>query len=451
MIFISALIAVIIYHALTLSMGIALGAGVAIFLMLFLPPALLHKKLPAELVFPGYTKNKRAIVILAAAAFVLVTGKGLWVGAFQPEASSATSREPSADIMKRRAYLIARVTDPNYTFTDVPPVIDDVFRKQWAMVALSMTSMALTNIALDFPETRESALAAVEKMVPKILETQFRDHENYWWDEDSLDTLDGPNGHAGYLGHLNIVLAAYRVLGGDEKYDDLNRRVTDALARRVAESPNHYIETFPAARFSPSIFVPDTMAVLASIAWSDIAQGTDHSSALRLWSTYNREQNIDSDTGLLHPWVKTGGLGYGQPRGSYAAWNSIFLPHVDFEFGAQQYQALKRNFATTFPPGAGAIREYVRGRRGVGDVDSGPVLFGLSTSGTGFAVAGARMMHDEEFLDRLLRTAEVVGSSWDSQQGRRYLAGPLIGDAIVLAGRTARLWDNRFVRDRGAK
>ncbi len=67
----------------------------------------------------------------------------------------------------------------------------------------------------------------------------------------------------------------------------------------------------------------------------------------------------------------------------------------------------------------------------------------LSTSGTGFAVAGARLFEDSEMLGGLLYTAEAVGSSWDANGTRRYLLAPIVGDAIMLAIKTAMPWDSR--------
>ena len=154
---------------------------------------------------------------------------------------------------------------------------------------------------------------------------------------------------------------------------------------------------------------------------------------------------VDPAYGVLRPLVDRSGTPSGIPRGSYAAWNNIYLYHVDRPLAREQYEGLRRHFLVRLPFGACAVREYPHGVRAAGDVDSGPVLFGLSTSGTGFAVASARYFEDAAVLDGLLRTAEAVGSSFDSARGRRYLAAPLVGDAIMLAMKTAREWDGRFV------
>lgn len=92
-----------------------------------------------------------------------------------------------------------------------------------------------------------------------------------------------------------------------------------------------------------------------------------------------------------------------------------------------------KRFVVETPLGLSAFREYPRGVDGRGDVDSGPLVLGLSPSATGFALAGA----DPALRRGLLHTAELVGCTvpWN---GRHFLFGPLVGDAAVLAARTQR-------------
>jgi hypothetical protein len=92
-----------------------------------------------------------------------------------------------------------------------------------------------------------------------------------------------------------------------------------------------------------------------------------------------------------------------------------------------------------------AIREYAPGRSGPSDLVSGPLIFGLSPSASGFAMGGAALWNDGDTLTGLLRTAEMVGSSVSFAGRRRYLFAPLGGDAVVLAARTMTRWDARFV------
>jgi hypothetical protein len=83
----------------------------------------------------------------------------------------------------------------------------------------------------------------------------------------------------------------------------------------------------------------------------------------------------------------------------------------------------------------GGLREAKAGDARGGDVDSGPLVLGVSPSATGFALADATLRGRGE-RTALLHTAELVGVSW----GARYVFSPLVGDSIVLAAKTATPW-----------
>ncbi len=83
------------------------------------------------------------------------------------------------------------------------------------------------------------------------------------------------------------------------------------------------------------------------------------------------------------------------------------------------------------------MREYARGTVGRGDVDSGPVVFGVSTSATGFALAGARLHGDRETYEALFRTASLCGAPLRGGGRHRFLVGGSLGNAILLAMMTA--------------
>jgi hypothetical protein len=121
------------------------------------------------------------------------------------------------------------------------------------------------------------------------------------------------------------------------------------------------------------------------------------------------------------------------------------LPFVDAAFAREQYHRMKKFLWKNVGFGVAGIREFPAGVRGESDIDSGPVLFDLSTSGTGFAMAGALRQNDTVSLQALLRTSELAGFSFQWNGRRRYLTAPLVGDAIMLAMKSASAWDERFL------
>jgi hypothetical protein len=144
-----------------------------------------------------------------------------------------------------------------------------------------------------------------------------------------------------------------------------------------------------------------------------------------------RERWTDPNSGLLR-------FAPHQPaRGSGAAWNAFYLPFIDESFAADQSARTWATFGDTALFGTlHGIREWPRGVEATGDVDSGPLVFGVSPSATGFMLGAARLAGDEARVSGLLTTAELVGVS----AGGRYLLSPLVGDAITLAAKTLTRW-----------
>jgi hypothetical protein len=216
-----------------------------------------------------------------------------------------------------------------------------------------------------------------------------------------------------------------------------------ALVRRVLAAPSAHLETYPGETYAM-----DNTVVQAALALHQRAGRGDHRAAIGRWLDHTRRHLLDPATGLICFALDAEGRPAQRSRGSGAGWNSFFLPFVDEAFAAEQFAALKAHLVRDLPFGGAGVREFPAGVAGAGDVDSGPVLFGISTSGTGFAVAGARHARDARLLGRLLTTAEIVGHTVQWRGQRRYLFAPLVGDAIMLAMKTARPWDRRFLDGR---
>ena len=73
----------------------------------------------------------------------------------------------------------------------------------------------------------------------------------------------------------------------------------------------------------------------------------------------------------------------------------------------------------------------------MGDVDSGPVVFGLSSSGTAFALASARIHRNRALFQDLDSTLTLFAAPTDTGEGEHFLLGGPIGDALLFALLTA--------------
>jgi hypothetical protein len=117
-----------------------------------------------------------------------------------------------------------------------------------------------------------------------------------------------------------------------------------------------------------------------------------------------------------------------------------FLVEIDPDFARSQYELFREQYVA-HPLGLGpAVREYQSGVDGSGDVDSGPLVLGISLSATTVTLGAARVHHDS-LADALAREGDLVGVPLSGVHSKRYVFGVLpIADAFLVWSATARPW-----------
>jgi len=373
---------------------------------------------------------------------LLLCCKVIWFASMAPSASGQDAAGARADIAMRRDYLVERVANEDFGVADMPFIVASPYRQELAIATLSMTTVALTNLSFIDPAEREKNRHAVQVMISRVLSSEIRRYDVIWWGEDAIESLDGDNGHVGYLGHLNLMLGCFFLLGGeDESLRELHERVSAALARRLEQSGSYHAESFPGWTYTA-----DNVVVILSLRLHDLSFEPAYADLVRRWLAFSNQHLLDPKSGMLRYHVSRSGQATGTARGVLQAWNSMWLPLIDEEFARGQYDRMNRNLlAHSWFGNFAAVREYPAGQSGPTDLASGPLIFGLSPTATGFGMGGAAFWKDEAELAGLLRTAEAAGFTWSFGGRRQYLFAPLLGDAIILAARTMVRWDARFL------
>jgi hypothetical protein len=132
-------------------------------------------------------------------------------------------------------------------------------------------------------------------------------------------------------------------------------------------------------------------------------------------------QRADAQTGAAHD----------APRASGTALAAYFASFADPDLARRLARATLARVSTHL--GFGAVREYADGHAGAGDVDSGPVVLGVSVSATGFALAAARLADDADAFTALYRTTDLFGLPIQVDDRRAFAVGGPIGNALLLA------------------
>ena len=385
-----------------------------------------------------YKKDKRRIkkmLMMLAFVALFIFVKIIWVAsAISGHGNWDGERK---DIIRRANYLTSEVaTSPHELLIAMPSGIGEQFQGEWALYTCSMTSAALANIALLYPQNKELSLKFISQIIDIALSPEIREYDSLRWGEDAMDGVYGDLSHISYYSHLAWMISRYKEIGGDNKYDVEYHMLCKAMNRRIRESKYLNLPTYP----GESIYVPDMLVAIVALSNYSKQYGGNYLQIVKMWVDKAKNEWSDKETGLLASFLEVDGdsLKIAPPiKGSYSALNCYYLSLVDKEFAKEQYELLKKHFRQDFP--VTGIKEYYDKTCLFGiDIDAGPVIMNLSPSGTAFAIGVATSLGDVEFRKQLLKTTEIGGSTISMMGKSHYLIADLalVGEAIILAMRT---------------
>jgi len=381
--------------------------------------------------------NKRKIMIIALLVFImLVIIKVVWV-TYATTGHGSFDNEKK-DLIHRANYLTSMVcTTPQDLLNEMPSGIGEQFQGEWALYTCSMTSAALANIAILYPQNKELSIKFIGQIIDIAMSEEIREYDRLRWREDPLDGIYGNLSHISYYSHLAWMISRYKQIGGDGKYDDLYHSLCKAMNRRIRQSKSLNLPTYP----GEYIYIPDMLVAIVALANYSSQYEGKYSTTVNMWVERAKKEWIDRETGLVASFLEA----YNDSvqivlpvKGSYSALNCYYLSLVDPEFAKEQYDCLMKNYKQGFP--FAGIKEYHDRTCLFGmDIDAGPIIFSLSPSGTAFTIGCATSLDDMEFRNHLLKTAEIGGSTVTWFGKSHYLLAnlALVGEAIVLAMRTS--------------
>ena len=146
-------------------------------------------------------KTKRRMQIVLSIIALLVGVKYCWV-------NCSTSGHGSFDgekkeIIRRANYLTSLVcTTPQDLLNEMPSGIGEQFQGEWALYTCSMTSAALANIAILYPQNKELSIKFVGQIIDIAMSEEIREYDRLRWREDPMDGIYGNLSHISYYSHL---------------------------------------------------------------------------------------------------------------------------------------------------------------------------------------------------------------------------------------------------------
>jgi hypothetical protein len=305
------------------------------------------------------------------------------------------------------------------------------FDGQSTIAVDQMTIMALGQIVLDHPSMRDAYLPAMRAAADQLVDPATLRYAATVYGRHAVAGMRAGEGHA-YAGYISLALGMLRLVDPGTRHAALHDRLDAELRSRLFQAPSGLIETYPGETWPPDVAV-----VAGSIGLHARATGADVRGEMDAWAERFARCAVDA-SGFLVQRVKSGTCTpVDAPRGSGTAIASYAIGFAHAGLSRRLYEALVQRGRVTLL-GLGGIREYAGGFSGDGDLNAGPIVFGVSVGATGFGLGAARMNGDRELYRQLYRSAYLFGVPVASGDGERYALGGVLGNALLLAMLTAR-------------
>lgn len=339
-----------------------------------------------------------------------------------------------ADILERANWLERTVlVEPKELMKTAPSFAGPLYGGQWIIYSLSMYVAALSNITYLYSEEKERCLLRMQKAIKLAFTPEVKYFDANDWKEDPIKGLKGKKGHLTYIATVGWMIGTYMDCTDDCQFDDIYHELCEGINNRIVGSKDMNVVSFT----NNIVFLSDMVqAVLVLQRYSKHFDNRYQDTVTR-WMEMAKSKLIHKPTGLLVAEKKRNWRP--RVRGSYTALANYYLTLTDFQdFALDQYERMKKVFMLTKP--YVGIKEYQRAKSTTisFDLNAGPLLYGLSTSGTAISIGGATFFGDWEYRYNMLRTAEMGGQTVKSSGERHYRLAEVaaVGEAFMLAMRT---------------
>lgn len=371
---------------------------------------------------PSRSRGSRVLRATAAIVGILVLGAGVLGGSRIVVVALATP--------DRSALAAAQVRHLTHALdhgaaTDSQALFPEGYLLTYALSALALAAPANSGDS-DVEKTLREWLAAIDSPA-------------------GVGGMQGPavlpNGafHAGWS--LLVATELARVSGDESDAREVRERATRIL-QAVSAEPTGFIESYSGRRWPV-----DTVIAWGAVRRADarvglgqvmVPEGTTATvdDAVADWLV-TIDPTRDPDTGLLPHEVSATGSALDNVRGSSQSLIQVFWPDVvGPDSAATDYAAFVDAFVVRRWGLVGTAEFPAHGPQRPGDIDSGPLISGVSTSASAVTLAAAVRHGDEDLANSIDREAEIFGVPVPLDS-RTYLFGLLpVGDAFLAWART---------------
>jgi len=360
------------------------------------------------------------IIILLITAFITWININLYSENYSPS-------EKKADIILQLNFLESRLKNDNLglqmqeMFPEGYVFINALYGLAWCELGLS-----------DFQ--KDPALK--EKVVHEALYAynEINSEKANWTFDQNLIPRYGIFycGWKNYL--LSKLLSVDTAFQGHELYMYEFKSQCDSIVHALTNAKSPYLQSYNAQSWPADMFV-----AIASLSNHDKIFKSKYKEEIDTW-IQNVMNKLDPVTHLIPHQVdsETGETVQGA-RGCSLSLILRMLGEIKPKLANEQFKLFETNFvSTTF--GLPSIREYPKGQHGHGDIDSGPVIFGVGFSGTIVMIGTYYMLNSGYLAEKQYKTINAFGFGKRTGNQKKYLFGKLpMADAFIAWGRATGL------------
>ncbi|MDO5683936.1 MAG: hypothetical protein Q4G46_14060 [Propionibacteriaceae bacterium] len=336
-----------------------------------------------------------------------------WLLGLAGAAHLASALRPSSDrVVAHVAFLDDAIAQ------GAGPRMQELF-PEGEFFTVGLTALAAGNAALASADPAEKAIATdrLDRAIARLAEPAAAAHFG------DIPELQHGTFYRGWLLLLRVTRAE---LAGTATPD--LQTEADALARALVADPTGVPPSYPDQRWPCDAVVAmgavQRVHALAGQATPQLADWLARLDRLR-----------DPWTGLLPHQIHPDGTPVSGPRGSSQSIIHTFWPQLS-PTAAEDWTVFRRLFVVG-EVGLVGVREHPSGVSGGGDVDSGPLIRGISLSSSAVTLGAARANGDLELARSLDREAEALGLPFEWAGKRRFAGGLMpVGDAFVAWARS---------------
>ena len=233
-----------------------------------------------------------------------------------------------------------------------------------------------------------------------------------------------------YQGWLNYTRGRYLQLhqrmGG---VDSLQQESFQAACARIAAAVERHHTPFLFS-YHYGCWPADNVVALATLTWHDNLFAPKYEQLRANWLEA-MQQKLDEQGLMPHSADLTYGNAQQMARGSSQSLMLAFWQQIDSAFAQRQYELYKEQFLD-HRLGLPGVREYAATYNGRGDIDAGPIIWGIGGSASVVGMGTVAQYADSSTYLGLRSSLEGFGAAMTWRGKKQYLLGQLpMADAFI--------------------